>query len=166
MTATRITTKTLREILIIEDNEDHLMLTLDALQDAGVVNPIRTANSLGEARSHLEEWAQRPEGERPCAILLDVRLPDGSGIDLLREIREHPQLRYIPVVMLTSSDNTPDIQNAYQNGANSYLVKPICFEEFHRKVGEAGLYWALLNESIGPQSVVWQGDGKGSVTHG
>jgi two-component system response regulator len=150
MTMTRISRKTLSEIFIVEDNEDHLALTLEALKDAGVANPVRTANSVREARGHLAAWAEAPGEDLPCAILLDVRLPDGSGMDLLREIRQHPDLRLLPVVMLTSSDTTPDIQTAYQLGANSYLVKPIHFEEFHRKVGEAGLYWALLNETVRP----------------
>jgi len=150
MTETTITRKTLSDILIIEDNEDHLTLTLDALEDAGVTNPIRTASSLREARVYLEGRSQHQGHGLPCVILLDVRLPDGSGMDLLREIRQHPLLRVLPVVVLTSSDSTPDIHNAYQLGANSYLVKPISFEEFHRKVGEAGLYWALLNEPCSP----------------
>jgi len=145
MMKTGITRQTLGKILIVEDNEDHLALTVEALEDAGVGNPIRTAGTLGEARAYLLEQAD----DLPCVVLLDVRLPDGSGMDLLREIRQHALLRVLPVVVLTSSDNTPDIRRAYQLGANSYLVKPISFEDFHRKVGQAGLYWALLNEPYG-----------------
>jgi len=82
----------------------------------------------------------------PCVILLDIRLPDGSGMDILREIKQNPALSPIPVVILTSSADTPDIKRAYLLGANSYLVKPVAFEEFHQKIREAGLYWALLNQ--------------------
>ena len=155
MRAIEITKKMLSEILIVEDNEDHLALTLDALEDAGVSNPIHTAGTLREARAYLKGCSERTGDDLPCVILLDVRLPDGSGMDLLREIRQDPLLHLLPVVVLTSSDNTPDIHNAYQLGANSYLVKPISFEEFHRKVGEAGLYWALLNEPCTPVPGDW-----------
>jgi CheY-like chemotaxis protein len=143
------TANLLSAIPVIEDNEDHLTLTLDALEDAGLRNPIHSAASLREARAYLEECtlrARQHEDGRLCMILLDMRLPDGSGTDLLREIRQNSPLSAVPVVVLTSSDHTPDIQRAYEMGANSYLVKPISFEEFHRKVREAGLYWAVLNE--------------------
>lgn len=148
MTATRLS-----EILIIEDNEDHLALTMEALAEAGLRNPIRTAGSLRQARAYLEQCATgTPQGDRdlPCVILLDVRLPDGSGMEVLREVRQHSRLSTTPVVVLTSSDHTPDINRAYQLGANSYLVKPISFERFHQKVREAGLYWAVLNERDRP----------------
>ena len=161
MAKTGITREALSEILIIEDNEDHLALTVEALEDAGVGNPIRTAGTLSEARAYLLEQAD----DLPCVVLLDVRLPDGSGMDLLREIRQHALLRVLPVVVLTSSDNTPDIRNAYQLGANSYLVKPISFEDFHRKVGQAGLYWALLNEPYGPLAEEWPSDTRGYRVH-
>jgi CheY-like chemotaxis protein len=149
MTVTRLS-----EILIIEDNEDHLALTMEALEDAGLRNPIRTAGSLRQARAYLEQCAAgtpQGDGDLPCVILLDVRLPDGSGMEVLREIRQHPRLGTTPVVVLTSSDHTPDINRAYQCGANSYLVKPISFEQFHHKVREAGLYWAVLNERDRPE---------------
>jgi len=147
------TTVQLRHILIVEDNEDHLALTIEALEEAGVSNPVVTAGGLQQARAILAECAERAHGGRdglPCVILLDVRLPDGSGMDLLSEIKEHAVLRAVPVVVLTSSDDTPDIRKAYQLGANSYLVKPVVFDEFHRKVREAGIYWALLNHLYEP----------------
>jgi CheY-like chemotaxis protein len=144
----------LNDILIIEDNEDHLSLTLEALEEAGLRNPVQTATTLAQARAYLRSCAERAKAGRdslPCVILLDVRLPDGSGIEVLREVKQEPILRSIPVVVLTSSDDTPDVQSAYLLGANSYLVKPISFEEFHRKVRDAGLYWALLNHWCQPE---------------
>ena len=153
MTTAKTLAVMLNEILIVEDNEDHLALTMEALEDAGLTNPVRTASSLREARDYLREYPEEGthgDGELPCVILLDVRLPDGSGMDVLREIRQHPRLKTVPVVVLTSSDHTPDVHRAYQLGANSYLVKPISFEQFHHKVREAGLYWAVLNERDRP----------------
>ena len=138
----------LLHILIIEDNEDHLELTREALEEAGVQNPILVAASLQQARERLricQEAAREGGGRLPCVVLLDLRLPDGSGLDLLREIKQNPALRMVPVVVLTSSEDTPDINRAYLLGANSYLVKPIVFAEFHQRIREAGLYWALLN---------------------
>jgi two-component system, response regulator len=136
----------LLHVLIIEDTEDHLELTREALEEAGVQNPVTVATSLQEARTHLETC--QDEGSKlPCVILLDIRLPDGSGMELLREIKQSAALRTVPVVILTSSEDTPDINRAYLLGANSYLVKPVVFAEFHQKIREAGLYWALLNRS-------------------
>jgi CheY-like chemotaxis protein len=139
----------LAPILIIEDNEDHLSLTLEAFEEAGVTNPIHTAASLQAARAQLQEYQEQGltlDSGLPCVILLDLRLPDGSGMEILREIKQDQKLNPIPVVILTSSADTPDIKRAYLFGANSYLVKPVVFEEFHRKIREAGLYWALLNQ--------------------
>ena len=143
----------LRHILIVEDNEDHLALTIEALEDAGVSNPVVTAGAVQEARGILAACAEEARAGKdglPCVILLDVRLPDGSGMELLSEIKDHAILRAVPVVVLTSSDDTPDSRRAYQLGANSYLVKPVVFDEFHRKVREAGIYWALLNHIYDP----------------
>jgi len=140
----------LSPILIIEDNDDHLCLTLEALEEAGVSNPIHTAVSLQAARARLQEYQERglTLGDGlPCVILLDIRLPDGSGMDILRETKQNAKLSQIPVVILTSSADTPDIKRAYLLGANSYLVKPVVFDEFHQKIREAGLYWALLNQT-------------------
>lgn len=155
MTARTPTAIKLSDILIIEDNEDHLSLTLEALEDAGLQNPVQSATTLAQARVYLRESAAKAQAgadSLPCVILLDVRLPDGSGMEVLREIKQEPLLRSIPVVVLTSSDDTPDVQSAYLLGANSYLVKPIAFEDFHRKVRDAGLYWALLNHWCQPDS--------------
>jgi len=139
----------LSPILIVEDNEDHLSLTLEALEEAGVRNPVHAASSVQVARERLQEYLEQGQALTtglPCVILLDIRLPDGSGMDILREIKQSSVLNSIPVVILTSSADTPDIKRAYLLGANSYLVKPVVFDEFHQKVREAGLYWALLNQ--------------------
>jgi len=135
-------------LLIVEDNEDHLELTREALVEAGVQNAIDTADTVKAAVSYLHgcKTTDAKSACFPCVILLDIRLPDGSGMEVLRATRQDPDLRMIPVVMLTSSADTPDIEKAYLLGANSYLVKPVAFDDFSAKIQEAGLYWAVLNQ--------------------
>ena len=139
----------LLEILLVEDDPDHAELTREALTDAGLCNPIVTVNSVAHALDYLAgrgDFAGRSGKGGPCVILLDLRLPDGSGFEVLRAVRHNPEHRATPVVVLTTSANGPDVAQAYALGANSYLVKPVGYEEFHRKVRAAGLYWALLNQ--------------------
>jgi CheY-like chemotaxis protein len=141
--------RSLRDLLLVEDDPDHAELTREALTDAGVCNPIVTVDSVAHALDYLEgrgKFAGRNRKGAPCVILLDLRLPDGSGFDVLRAVRGHATYGAVPVVVLTTSANGPDVQQAYALGANSYLVKPVGYEEFHNKVREAGLYWALLNQ--------------------
>jgi CheY-like chemotaxis protein len=138
----------LHDILLVEDDPDHAELARDALSDAGLCNPIVTVDTAARALDYLMargEFQARGNGG-VCVILLDLRLPDGSGFDVLRAVRDHPAHRSTPVVVLTTSANSPDVQQAYALGANSYLVKPVGYEAFHHKVREAGLYWALLNQ--------------------
>jgi two-component system response regulator len=147
------TTVRLRHIFLVEDNQDHLALTLEALEEAAVGNPVRTAATVQEAKDAIAEWTEQAsvgQDALPCVVLLDVRLPDGSGLEVLRELKANGFCRAIPVVILTSSEETPDIRRAYQLGANSYLVKPVVPDEFNRKIREAGLYWALLNRACEP----------------
>jgi CheY-like chemotaxis protein len=138
------------DVFVVEDNEDHYALVLEAFESAGVQNPICRATTTAEAREYL---AARAAGHgnngasRPCVILLDVHLPDGSGLDLLGEIKQDPLLKSVPVVMLTTTEDASVVNAAYQRGANSYLVKPIRTADFHETVREAGLYWLLLNET-------------------
>jgi CheY-like chemotaxis protein len=132
----------LLEILLVEDDPDHAELTREALTDAGLCNPIVTIETVAGALDYLAGRS----GAQACVILLDLRLPDGSGFEVLRAVRHNPEHRATPVVVLTTSANGPDVAQAYALGANSYLVKPVGYEEFHRKVRAAGLYWALLNQ--------------------
>jgi CheY-like chemotaxis protein len=137
-------------VLIVEDNADHLELTREALEEVGIQNRVDTAASVQEAVDYLKACkpVEGKAGAPPCVILLDIRLPDGSGMEVLRMAKQDPALRTIPVVMLTSSADTPDIEKAYLLGANSYLVKPVVFDEFHQRIRDAGLYWALLNQPL------------------
>lgn len=146
-------TMKIAEVLVIEDNRDHRDLIGEAFEDAGLTNPIRVAATAEDARTYLAECAQYASANGdglPCVILLDIELPDASGLELLSEIRRNPALTGVPVVMLTTTNDTEAVNQAYQSGANSYLVKPIRFEDFYRMVAEAGLYWALLNQPYQP----------------
>ena len=129
----------LSPILVIEDNEDHLELTREALQEAGLRHPLQVAASLREVRGLLAQYALRPAAARPCLVLLDLRLPDGSGMEALREIRQRAGWRTVPVVMLTSSADTPDMTKAALLGASGYLVKPVQAEDLLAL--ETGLTW-------------------------
>ncbi|MBN1459894.1 MAG: response regulator [Armatimonadetes bacterium] len=143
------TSRTVRvgDVLVVEDNEDHFLLVMEAFESAGIKNPVYRATTTAQAREYVAGLAQRDGGNLPCVILLDVHLPDGSGLDLLSEIKQDPSLKSVPVVMLTTTEDASVVNAAYQRGANSYLVKPVRAADFHRTVREAGLYWLLLNEA-------------------
>ena len=103
--------------------------------------------TIEEASDGLE-CVTRIQREKFDVVILDIKMPRMDGIDVLREIRNDKLLRLIPVVMLTSSKQDPDIQTAYQLGANSYVVKPVDFESFQEAVSQLGLYWMLVNQPI------------------
>jgi len=140
----------LRDILLIEDNLGHVELIQDVLYESGVKNNIVVLRSGKEALDYIfcrGAFSLR-KNEFPCVILLDVCLPDMSGFDVLRQIRSVRGYHYVPVVILTSSKDTIDVQMGYDLGANSYLVKPKNFEEFQQKISSAGTYWTSFNEFI------------------
>jgi two-component system response regulator len=129
------------EILLVEDSLDDAELTMRAIVTHKIANRIELVRDGVEAISFLESGRPLPK-----LILLDLKLPRLNGLDVLRAIRSNPRSRLVPVVVLTSSREEPDIAAAYQAGANSYIVKPVEFEPFVKAVTEAGLYWLLLNE--------------------
>lgn len=140
------------DMLLIEDNPADVELTCRALQRARVVSPIATVADGAEALDFIfatGAFAHRADAALPKVIFLDLKLPKVSGLEVLGRIKEDPRTRHIPVVILTSSAEAPDIARAYQLGANSYLVKPVDFERFVEAVGNAGLYWLLLNQPPG-----------------
>jgi two-component system response regulator len=130
------------EILLVEDSDDDAELTIRAIKNNKIANRIELVRDGVEALSYLE-------GDRPLPrlILLDLKLPKMNGLEVLRKIRTNPRTRLIPVVVLTSSREEPDIAEAYNLGVNSYIVKPVEFEGFVKAVTDAGLYWLLLNEA-------------------
>lgn len=133
------------EVLLVEDNPDDVALTLRALSRHNLANRVHVARDGAEA---LEYLADMP---KPRVVLLDLKLPRLSGLEVLERMKGDGATKTIPVVVLTSSREEPDIARAYELGANSYIVKPVDFERFVKAISDAGLYWLVLNEPPGPQ---------------
>jgi two-component system, response regulator len=134
------------EILLVEDNPNDMELALHALKRHHLSNRIRVARDGEEALTFLFGGDGDGMPHRPRVILLDLKLPKIDGIEVLRQIKSHEATRKIPVVVLTSSREERDIVNSYDLGVNSYIVKPVDFEQFTEAVRQLGLYWALLNQ--------------------
>lgn len=132
------------EILLVEDNPNDAELTLRALQQHRLANRVLVARDGAEAIEFL--FGDGPKAGVPRVILLDLKLPKVDGLEVLRRLKAEERTRAVPVVVLTSSREEPDIATAYRLGANSYIVKPVDFEAFVRAVADVGLYWLLLNE--------------------
>ena len=133
-------------ILLVEDNPDDVELTLHALKGNGVQNPVVVAKNGVEALEHLFGKEGGQPAELPIIILLDLNLPKLSGIEVLKRIRAHGRTRLLPVIVLTSSKEEADLVESYQFGANSYVRKPVDFEEFHKAARQLSMYWLMLNE--------------------
>ena len=138
-----------RPILLVEDNADDVELTTLALAEANITNRVVVARNGVEALDYLlgtGSHAGRDGTDQPVVVLLDIKLPLLSGIDVLRRMREDERTRRIPVVMLTSSKEQVDIAATYDLGANSYVQKPVDFENFVVAARQLGLYWTVLNQ--------------------
>ncbi|MET0262467.1 MAG: response regulator [Rariglobus sp.] len=138
----------LKPILLVEDNPDDLELALRALAKTNLANEVVTVRDGEQALAYLKkegEYAKRPNGN-PAVVLLDLKLPKIDGIQVLEYIKTDPNLKSIPVVMLTSSKMESDLTKAYKLNVNAYVVKPINFAEFIEAVRELGIFWAVLNE--------------------
>lgn len=132
-------------ILLVEDNPVDIDLTLRAFKKQNLTNPIEIARDGEEAIKMIEKWnAGKPV---PVVVLLDLKLPKFSGLEVLKEIKSHPEFKKIPVVVLTSSAEDSDINTAYNLGANSYIVKPVQFDRFIEVAAQIELYWTVLNIS-------------------
>jgi CheY-like chemotaxis protein len=137
-------------ILLVEDNPDDEELTLLALKESNILNKVAVARDGVEALDYLfgaGKWAGRDSFQRPQIILLDLKLPKLSGLEVLERLRANPRTRLIPVVVLTSSSEEEDVIASYRLGANSYVRKPVEFHRFADAVRQLGLYWLLLNET-------------------
>ena len=133
-----------RPILLVEDNPMDVDLTLRAFKRRRVTNNILVARDGEEALAWLPRW---DAGEIwPAVILLDLKLPRVDGLEVLRQIRAHPRLCVIPVVVLTTSAENADVQAAYKLGANSYIVKPVEFEKFMDVSASIDMYWTAVNQ--------------------
>ncbi|MGZ4384976.1 MAG: response regulator, partial [Gaiellaceae bacterium] len=129
-------------ILLVEDNPDDVELTLRALKQNHISNEVVIAEDGAEAI----ELLFGPEPVRPAMLLLDLKLPKISGLDVLARVRQERSTALLPVVILTSSREEQDVANGYSLGANSYIRKPVDFDQFVEAVKQLGLYWLVLNE--------------------
>jgi CheY-like chemotaxis protein len=129
-------------ILLVEDDPDHELLTIRALKRSNIANVVKVARDGEEAIKLLfgEDAIQ------PQVILLDLKLPKVDGLEVLRRIRENDATRMLPVVVLTSSDEERDVVRSYQLGVNSYIRKPVNFNDFAEATRQLGMYWLVLNE--------------------
>ena len=138
-------------ILVVEDNPDHLELTVLTLEESGVRAEIAVARDGAEALDYLfgqGQHAGRDTQRQPAFVLLDMKLPKLSGLDVLRSIRSNPLTTLMPVIMLTSSSEHSDMAACYQSGANSFVRKPVDFIDFTEKLNRLQAYWLDVNESM------------------
>jgi two-component system response regulator len=140
-----------KTILLVEDNKDDEELTLRALKQNNILNNIIITRDGEEALDYLlcrGDFRDRDIDDIPQLILLDLKLPKLSGLDVLKKIRENSMLQYVPVVIMTSSSEEDDIVSSYRLGANSYVRKPVEFGNFTQAVQQLGLYWLVINQTI------------------
>jgi two-component system response regulator len=137
------------DILLVEDNPRDAELTIRALKKRNLANQLFVVEDGAEALDFIfcrGTYAQRDIFDPPKIVLLDLKLPKVNGLEVLREIKADEQTRAIPVVILTSSREDPDIKAAYDLGANSYVVKPVDFDAFLEAMSQVGFYWLLVNQ--------------------
>lgn len=137
----------LRPIMLVEDDPMDVDLTKRAFAKRKLVNPIDVARDGEEALARIAEWDAGTA--QPAVILLDLKLPKISGLDVLRALKSHPVYKRIPVVVLTTSKEDADIDTAYTVGTNSYIVKPVDSEKFMEVAGHIEMYWGVLNTPSG-----------------
>jgi CheY-like chemotaxis protein len=134
---------------LVEDNPDDVALTLRAFKKQNILNRVVVAKDGAEALERL--FGRQSDPRMPSVILLDLKLPKVDGIEVLKKIRAHERTKFIPTIVLTSSKEEVDLLRSYENGANSYIRKPVEFKEFLETVNRLGMYWMLLNERIPEQ---------------
>ncbi|TWE07733.1 response regulator receiver domain-containing protein [Pseudomonas sp. AG1028] len=138
----------LKPILLVEDNPHDLELTLIALERSQLANDVIVMRDGAEALDYLfrrGDHADRLPGN-PAIMMLDLKLPKVDGLEVLKVVRDSPELRSMPIVMLTSSREGPDLQRAYELNVNAYVVKPVEFKAFVSAISDLGVFWAVLNE--------------------
>jgi two-component system response regulator len=143
-----------KTILLVEDNPDDEELILMALKQNHVLNRIEVTRDGAQALDylfHTGEFSKLDPSDHPQIVLLDLKLPKVDGLEVLKRLRADPKLGLTPVVILTSSSQEEDILASYKGGANSYVRKPVVFEDFTKAVQHLGIYWLLLNE-VSPRS--------------
>lgn len=140
--------KELKSILLAEDNPQDVELTLEALNEHQLANQVVVVNDGVEVMEYLNYEGRFKDREKgnPVVLLLDIKMPRMSGIEVLEAIRSNPSYKLLPIVMLTSSRQEPDLQKCYALGVNAYVVKPVNFKDFLEAVKYIGVFWAILNE--------------------
>jgi len=137
-----------KRILIVDDSPKDVELTLSALRDKNLANKVIVAEDGEEALDYLYKRGKFANSEKgnPGVILLDIKMPKMNGIEVLKHIRSDPKLKYIPVIMVTSSREEKDLVESYKFGANSYVVKPVDIVQFFEAIKALGQYWAVINQ--------------------
>lgn len=137
-----------KRILLAEDNLNDIELMLSALEECNLANQVIVVRDGAEALDYLYRrgsFSERDD-EQPVVVFLDIKMPKIDGLEVLRTIKSDASMKFIPVVMITSSREQQDLLNGYKLGANAYVVKPIKFEDFVEAIKELGLFWAVINE--------------------
>ncbi len=150
----------LKRILLVEDSANDLALTLEALEQTHLANEVVVTRDGQEALDYLRRegaYAGRGGGH-PAVVLLDLKLPKVDGLEVLAQVKGSPELKAVPVVMLTSSREETDLARSYGLGVNAYVVKPVAFAEFVSALKELGLFWAVVNQP--PPGSVRRGEGR------
>lgn len=135
-------------ILLVEDDPDRVTLTLRAFEEHPLDVDVEVARDADEALERLQSDRTRVPG----LILLDLKLPESSGFEVLEAIRERPETRFVPVVVLTSSLEEADRRESYERGANSFVSRPVSFEQLRRELQEIGTYWLEINQTPDPDA--------------
>ena len=138
----------LKPIVLVEDNKQDVELTVTALTKARLVNDVIILRDGEDALDYLRGKGRHENREKgnPALVLLDIKLPKVDGLEVLAYLKSDPELKNVPVVMLTSSREEPDLARSYELGANAYVVKPVRFQDFVKAVQDLGGFWAVLNE--------------------
>ena len=142
----------IKNILLVEDDPQDVELTLAALEEYHLANKVAIVGNGADALDYLycrEKFKTRADGN-PILVLLDLKVPKVSGLEVLKIIKADEDLKMIPVVVLTSSRETPDLVECYQRGVNAYVVKPVDFTEFMKAVKQLGIFWVAVNEPPPP----------------
>jgi CheY-like chemotaxis protein len=144
----------LGRILLVEDNARDVELILAALAKNNLANEVAVARHGGEALDYLHRrgaFQTRPP-DNPVVVFLDLKMPQVDGLEVLRQMKGDPELKLIPVVILTSSSEAADLARSYELGANSYVVKPVDIERFTDAIRKLGMFWAVVNEPPQPRA--------------
>lgn len=139
----------IKKILLVEDNLNDIELTLDALSEHKLANSVDVVRDGEEALDYLFKRGkyEKRDGGSPTLVMLDIKLPKVSGLEILRQLKNDEKLKKIPIVMLTSSKENSDLEEAYRLGTNAYVVKPVDFHDFVDAVKHLGIFWGLINEA-------------------